>query len=92
MELVASWEPWDAGLTPGWAQWIKDPMLPQLQFELQLQLRSHPWSRNSICHGMVKKKKERENTGGVRTHEETRNQSSRNFRHLNFETCQVDSS
>ena len=43
MGLAASWQHWDEGLTPGPAQWIKDPVLPQLQPRLQLQLGSDPW-------------------------------------------------
>ena len=30
MGLVASWEPWDTGLTSGPAQCVKDPVLLQL--------------------------------------------------------------
>ena len=30
-----SWECWDAGLIPGLAQWVKDPVLLQLQLGLQ---------------------------------------------------------
>ena len=48
-----SWEGWNAGLTPGPAQWVKDPALPQLQ------LGSDPWPGNSMCHvhGAAKKRK-----------------------------------
>ena len=54
---AASWECRDAGLIPGPTQWIKDLALPQLQHRSQLQLRSDPWSGNSICLGAAKKEK-----------------------------------
>lgn len=34
MGLMASWEHWDTGSTPGLVQWVKDPALPQLQLRL----------------------------------------------------------
>ena len=40
MGLVASWEHWDPGLTPSLAQWVKDPVLPQLWLRLHLWLAS----------------------------------------------------
>ena len=39
---VASWERWEAGSTPAPAQWVKDPVLPQLCHKSQLQLGSDP--------------------------------------------------
>ena len=42
---------WDVGLIPGLAQWVKDPVL------LQLQLGSDPWPRSSICLGVAKNEK-----------------------------------
>ena len=44
---------------PRLAQWVKDPVLPQLQHRPQLWLRFNPWPRNSICHGKAKKKKKK---------------------------------
>ena len=35
---------------------LKDLALLQLPHRSQLQLRSDPWSRNSICHGVAKKR------------------------------------
>ena len=41
--------------------WVRDPVLPQPQFRLQLRLGSNPWPRNSIrCGEAKKKKRERE--------------------------------
>ena len=54
---AACLESWDAGLSPGPAQWVKDPMLPQLQHRSKLRLRSYPWPRTSISVGWPKKKK-----------------------------------
>ena len=45
---------------PGLAQGVKDLALLQLGLRSQLQLRSDPWLGNSICHGLVKKERERE--------------------------------
>ena len=47
---------WDAGLIPSPAQWVKEPVLLQLQCMLKLWLRSDPWARNSICCGAAKKR------------------------------------
>ena len=41
----------DTGLIPGPAQWVKDPVLLQLQQRFQLQLGSDPWPRSFICLG-----------------------------------------
>ena len=49
----------DTGSTPSPAQRVKDPVLPQLQLRLQLQLRSDPWPRSSIHGGAAKKEKEK---------------------------------
>ena len=40
------------------AQWFKDLVLPQLWLKSQLQLRSNPWPRSSICWGVEKKANE----------------------------------
>ena len=57
--LAMSWECWDAGLIPSLAQWVYDLVLLQLQLGLQLQLRSDPWPRNSICCGVAKKERKK---------------------------------
>ena len=59
MGWVASWDHWDAGLIPGATQWIGDPALLQLWLKSQLQLGCDPWPRNSICCGVVKKRKKK---------------------------------
>lgn len=56
MRSETSLHHWDAGWTPHLAQWVKDPVLPQLQHRLQLWLGSDPWPGNS--------KKEEEKKGG----------------------------
>lgn len=46
------WHLWDAGLSPSWAPWVKDPaVLPKLPFGLRQWLRSDPWLRNCVCLG-----------------------------------------
>ena len=50
--LAVSWNCWEISWIPGLAQWVKDPA------SLQLQLRSDPWPRNSICCSLAKKEKE----------------------------------
>ena len=52
---VLSLQGW--GSEPGPAQWVKDLALLQLWCRSQLQLRSDPWPRNSMCHGAAKKRK-----------------------------------
>ena len=54
---VVSLQCQDAGFISGPAQWLKGSVLPQLWCRLQLQLRSDPWPRNSMCHGVTKKEK-----------------------------------
>ena len=54
---AASWECWDAGSIPSPAHCVKDPVLPQLQLKLQLQVRSDSCPRNSICRGVAQRKK-----------------------------------
>ena len=56
MGSVVSWECWDAGLTPGLAQWVKPQWI-----RLQLWLASDPWPENSICHGAAKKENNNNN-------------------------------
>ena len=54
MGSKVSWKCWDPGLTPGLAQWVKDPALLQLWLRSQLWLRFDPWPGKSICHGAAK--------------------------------------
>lgn len=57
--LVVSWKRWDAGLTPGLAQWVKNLVLLQPKLRSQLQFGSNPWPGTSTCHGQPKKKKKK---------------------------------
>jgi len=59
MGLAVSLKHWDADSIPSLAQRVKDPALPQLQYRLQLRLRSHPWPRNSICFRAEKNEKKK---------------------------------
>ena len=60
MGSAASWECWDTGLIPSSAaQWVEDPVLPQLQLRSRLWLGPDPWPWNSICHGAAKKEKKK---------------------------------
>ena len=52
---VASLEHWDTDSISSPAQWVKDPVWPQLRRKLQLCLMSETWPGNSICHRVVKK-------------------------------------
>ena len=54
MGSAVSWECSVTGLIPGLAQWVKDLVLLQLWLRSKLQLRSDPWSKNSICFGAAK--------------------------------------
>ena len=54
---VTSLEHSDADSSPGQEQWVKDPVLLQLQLRLQLCLRSDPWPGNSTCHRTAKRGK-----------------------------------
>ena len=57
--ICVPWECWDAGLIPGPAQWVKDPVLGQLWLGWQLQLGSDPWPGNFIYGGAGKKEKKK---------------------------------
>ena len=67
--MAVSWEHWDAGSIPGWAQWVTDLVSPQLRLRSRLQLGSDPRPRNSICCGELREegrlagRKEEENLG-----------------------------
>ena len=71
MGSAASWEHWDSGSIPGLAQWVKNPLLLQLQLRLRPQLRSDPWPSNSICHEVAKnaKKKKKKKKKKTKTKE-----------------------
>ena len=54
--LAVTWECRDAGSIPGPAQWVNDPVLPQLQLRSQLQLGSDLRPGNSTCCRAAKKR------------------------------------
>ena len=56
MGLAESWEHWDERSILSPAQWVKDPVLPQLQLRLSLWPRSDLWPRKLICLGGGPKK------------------------------------
>ena len=43
------------GFDPSPAQWVKDPVLPQLWCRFQLRLGSDPWPGKSICRKAAKR-------------------------------------
>ena len=59
MGLAASWEPWDADLIPGPAQWVKVPVLLQLWLRSRLWLGSDLQPGNNMPQGSQKKKKKK---------------------------------
>ena len=66
MGSAASWKLWDTGSIPGLAQWVKDPILMQLQLRLRLWLISDPWPGSSICHGAAKNEEREKKKGRKR--------------------------
>ena len=48
------WEHWYTGSIPSPAQWVKDPVLPQLWLRSQLWLRYDPWPGNFIYYRVSK--------------------------------------
>ena len=66
-------DPWwpcsrrDTCSTPGLAQWVKDPALPQLWYKLQVRLIFNPWPGNSMCLGAAKEEKKKKGKKGKRT-------------------------
>ena len=65
---LEQWDPWhlqrqDAGIgSPAQHSGLKDLVLLQLWHRSQLQLRSDPWLRNSICCGVAKKENKNKQT------------------------------
>ena len=53
---VASLQRWDTGSIPSPAQWVKDPVLPQLWHRSPLWFGSEPWPGNSKCREAAKTK------------------------------------
>ena len=52
------------GSIPGPTQWVKDPMLPQLQVRSPGKLRPDPWPGSSICRRAAKNE-ERKRKGSI---------------------------
>ena len=62
MGVVAAMEHWDAGLTPGQAQWVKHLVLLQLWCGSKLWLISNAWPGNSTCCTVAKKQSKTKQT------------------------------